>query len=273
MRYLKLALDVLMAATFVLLLNKRVLGGLAFHEIAGTAISVGFITHLLLNWDWVVKVNANLFSGKLPAKTRIGYGLNFALLLMMAFIIVSGILVSKILFPDIHFGDKRWLTVAHIGFSFLILMLVGIHVGLHWKWIATQADRFGRGAVSFGRYASLVSAAATLLVAAYGGYQTYQTHYLEKLALVRIVLDPPRQRENFSEAESGRGRQEHFEPSRVWAVAEGREPRGLNFERNGNPNAGAVLLSYLGVMSVFVIITCIFEKWLARRPRTIKTET
>jgi len=262
-----------MAATFVVLLNKRVLGGLAFHEIAGTAISVAFITHLLLNWDWVVKVSANLFSKKLPAKTWIGYGLNLALLLLMAFIIVSGILVSKILFPDIHFGDKRWLTVAHIGFSFLILMLVGIHVGLQWKWIATQADRLGRGAVSFGRYASVVSVAATLLLAAYGGYQTYQTHYLEKLGLVKIVLYPHRQRERFPEAEGDRGRREHFEPGRFRSGVEGGEPRRLNFERNGNPSAGAVLLSYLGVMSVFVIITCVLEKWLARRPRTIKTET
>jgi hypothetical protein len=107
MRYLKLALDVLMAATFVLLLNKRVLGGLAFHEIAGTAISVAFITHLLLNWDWVVKVSANPFSKNLPAKTRIGYGLNLALLLLMGFILVSGILVSKILFPDTHHVAAR----------------------------------------------------------------------------------------------------------------------------------------------------------------------
>jgi hypothetical protein len=112
--YVKFILDILMALTFVLLFNKMVLGGLAFHEIAGLAISVAFITHILLNIQWVIKVTVKLFDRKLPGMTRLGYFLNLLLLILMTFIVVSGILISEVVFPNINLEEPHGLS-SHIS--------------------------------------------------------------------------------------------------------------------------------------------------------------
>lgn len=65
--YVKFAIDILMAVTFVLFFNKQVLGGLTFHEIAGLAIAAIFFTHVL-NWQWVKKVTVNLSTANYPLK-------------------------------------------------------------------------------------------------------------------------------------------------------------------------------------------------------------
>ena len=70
--YVKFALDILMSITFVLLFNKMVLGGLAFHEITGLGIGFAIFAHILLNLQWVKKVTLMLFDRRLPGKTRFG---------------------------------------------------------------------------------------------------------------------------------------------------------------------------------------------------------
>lgn len=45
-KYTKIVLDLLMAITFVLLMNPRVLDGLQFHEIAGLIIGVAILVHI-----------------------------------------------------------------------------------------------------------------------------------------------------------------------------------------------------------------------------------
>ena len=59
--YTKIVLDLLMAVTFVLLMNPRVLNGLPFHEVAGLVIGVAILTHIGLNYRWVVKYNQKGF--------------------------------------------------------------------------------------------------------------------------------------------------------------------------------------------------------------------
>lgn len=106
--YVKLTLDILMGMTFALLFNKMVLGGLTFHEIAGTAIGFAVLAHVLLNVNYVKKITLRLFNKSLPGKTRLGYALNVLLLLSMIFILFSGFVISRVLFPNFQFGNERW---------------------------------------------------------------------------------------------------------------------------------------------------------------------
>ncbi|WJH35284.1 DUF4405 domain-containing protein [Paenibacillus sp. CC-CFT747] len=142
--YVKITIDILMAATLVLLYNKRVLGGLAFHEIAGLCIGGVFLVHILLNGRWVATVTRKLFDRKLPGRTRFGYLLNLLLLACMSFIIVSGILISEVVFRDLHMGNVGWFKGTHISVSFLTLIIVGVHVGLHWKWLMNVSQKLFR---------------------------------------------------------------------------------------------------------------------------------
>lgn len=65
----KIVLDLMMAITFVLLMNPRVLNGLPFHEIAGLIIGVAILTHIGLNYRWVVNTTKKILDPNLPKKT------------------------------------------------------------------------------------------------------------------------------------------------------------------------------------------------------------
>lgn len=260
----KIAVDLVMALVFVLLLNQHVLGGLPFHEIAGSAISVMFLTHVLLSWNWVVQVSRRIFNRQLPAKTRLGYLLNVWLLLAMVFIMVSGILVSKILFPELHVANQRWFTGAHIGVSFLILLFVGIHLGLHWRWVISRVDRMFSG-VPFLARSRFVSIIAVVALAGFGSYQVYRTHYLSKLGLLRNLAHWQKERPRFAGRSPAPDRREHLDGGRG-----GFPERGVEQRREDPPGlslttAGDVAVSYLGLMSIFALVTSGCDNWLSRR--------
>ncbi|RUT33575.1 DUF4405 domain-containing protein [Paenibacillus zeisoli] len=269
--YVKFILDLLMALTFVLLFNKRVLGGLAFHEIAGLAISVAFITHILLNLNWVIKVTAKLFDRKLPGMTRFSYLLNLLLLISMTFIVVSGILISEIVFPGFHIGNTPWFKISHISVSFLGLILIGVHVGLHWKWVVNVAKKMVRVKSSKAPLGIIAKVLAALILL-FGGYQMYSTQFISRVQGIGTVFNmtgsgtPPagfKQRGGDLRGGDMGGENPNFgtRPNRM----EGDHREG-GFG-GGSPNALGVILTYFGIMGVFVIITYYLTKLGSRKKR------
>src|SRR5665647_1889456 len=93
----KIALDLIMSVLFVILLFAYDTG-LAFHEIAGLSILVLFTAHMILNWAWVKGVTKNLFSKKIKRKSKLLYALNTLLLIAASIIIVTGIMISRVVF-------------------------------------------------------------------------------------------------------------------------------------------------------------------------------
>ena len=99
--YVKFALDLLMGIVFALFFNHRILGGLMYHETAGLAIGAAIVIHLIFNHTWIHKITAALFQKGLPLKTRIGWIVDFLLLIDMFVMILAGISISKVLLPDL----------------------------------------------------------------------------------------------------------------------------------------------------------------------------
>lgn len=140
----KITVDVVIALVLVLLYNTRTVTGLSFHEWAGIAIAAGFIVHVLLSWDWVVAVTTKLL-GRTTPRARWLWILDVAVLLAMTWTIVSGILISRIAVPGLASGDALW-RITHIPVSWLTLLLIGVHLGLHWQWVLQVVRRLvGRG--------------------------------------------------------------------------------------------------------------------------------
>lgn len=133
----KLVLDIVMTIGFVLMFKKNVLG-LSFHEIGGIAVCLLFIVHTLLNKDWIIAVSKNLFKKGTPAKTRIQYITDILLLIDMCAILFTGIGISKKTFKAIAFLPHSTIPI-HFLTGGIALILIGIHVGLHWKWIKGTA--------------------------------------------------------------------------------------------------------------------------------------
>ena len=130
---IKLILDVIMLLLLVVMYNKTAIS-ISFHEVGGLAVCGLFLIHKALNWNWIVSVTKKVFSKTLPAKTRLGYVVDVLLLAAMIIIAVSGVLISKTILTGISSQDMIWKT-RHYFFSSVALILLGIHVGLHWSFV------------------------------------------------------------------------------------------------------------------------------------------
>ncbi|MGE7758526.1 DUF4405 domain-containing protein [Peribacillus sp. NPDC097895] len=290
MMYVKLGLDILMAVTFVLFFNKQVLGGLTFHEIAGLAIAVFFFTHVLLNWQWVKKVTIKIFDRRLPLATKFGYFLNVMLLMTMTFIMISGIFISRVVFPNINVGNEQWFKISHISISFLALILVAAHVGLHWKWVINVFKNiisFKTPKPSIG----ILARVATVALLVFGGYQMYSTHFIRQVQGVVSVfnLSSSQMPEGgFKGGEKPNFQAGGFEGGERQNLPEGGLEEGdgsfekANLSEGGfrgekghfeSSNALGVIVTYFGIMSVFIIIIYYIEKLIMSHTRKRKKRT
>jgi ABC-type methionine transport system permease subunit len=131
----KLLLDAAMVVVFSILYSKSVIS-LAFHEVAGLVILGVALIHVLLNWKWVVGMTKKIFSKNLPAKTRVLYIVDFLLLVCVIVMIVTSLLISKKLFGT-SIGNHSSLNPLHFCTAAIMLILIGVHLGLHFSYIKT----------------------------------------------------------------------------------------------------------------------------------------
>jgi len=117
--------------------------GLALHELLGFLFAAVVIVHIVLHWDWVVSLTLTFFR-KLIHESRLNYVVNVLLLVDTVIVSVTGVAVSETL--GLNFGLKGlqltdWQAV-HGFSSHLCLVLTALHIALHWKWIATNAEKY-----------------------------------------------------------------------------------------------------------------------------------
>src|SRR6478672_2479039 len=142
-RSLSLALDTFMLVVFVSLMSWR-FTGVPIHEWAATALLAVLVVHLVIHWHWVETRITRLRSG--PRRTRVNVLLNLSLFATMGAALVSGFIISKVMFPNaLTPADYlRWHGV-HDTSSNLTMVLLGLHVALNWDLVWRGARRaFGR---------------------------------------------------------------------------------------------------------------------------------
>src|SRR5215213_5274250 len=117
--------------------------GIAVHEWLGIAFGAGITTHLLLHWQWLVEITKRFF-GKAAWSARINYILNMALFIDIVLIIFSGLMISEVALPfiGIQLAQSHSWRGLHETTANLFMVLVGLHVALHWHWIVTMLKRF-----------------------------------------------------------------------------------------------------------------------------------
>ena len=137
-----LIVDAAIFVGFLLAADPRATG-LTIHEWLGLAFGVGIITHLLLHWKWIVSVVRRFFS-KLPGQVRINALLNSLLFIAITLIIFSGLMISRVVLSAFglsgsHDAIWRWL---HTSATNAAVIIVSLHVALHWKWIVSTIKRY-----------------------------------------------------------------------------------------------------------------------------------
>jgi cytochrome b len=116
--------------------------GMAVHEWLGISFGAAIVTHLLLHWQWLVEVTKRFFS-KAQWSARINYMLNALLFIDVTTIIFTGLMISKSALPALGITlstGGAWRSIH--GFSAdLFMVLIGLHVALHWQWIFNSVKR------------------------------------------------------------------------------------------------------------------------------------
>ncbi|MBR4695002.1 MAG: DUF4405 domain-containing protein, partial [Selenomonadaceae bacterium] len=134
--------DVLMLAMFLAVMSFPFLPKV-LHEVLGVTLPLAAAMHLIWNRRWL----AALPSGKWNMRRVLPTVINVLLILSMAAVAVTGICLSNHLFKGIiPLELARNITVhqLHVSLPFLMLILVGLHLGLHWKsWWQRMKDAFG----------------------------------------------------------------------------------------------------------------------------------
>ena len=131
----KLWIDLLIFAVFLIAMDPR-LTGIAVHEWLTLASMAAVMTHLLLNWEWIVRVTRRFF-GKLTNRPRINYILNLLLFIDGVLIMLTGIMISESALPALGIQLPRgfaWRSL-HDTTANLFILLLGLHTALHWDWI------------------------------------------------------------------------------------------------------------------------------------------
>ena len=160
-----MVLDIVMIIILALLYNSHV-AAMSFHEIAGLAVFGLFIIHCLLNIKWVIGVSKRFFSSSLTAKARISYIIDLLLLVTFILMIISGICTSQALFPSETHGSV-WRSVHHFCGAVSII-LVGIHLGLHFTFISGMVKKIIR--IRSAVIRRIIAMFLLLIVLSFGGY-------------------------------------------------------------------------------------------------------
>ena len=137
----RLALDLGMFAALLILLEPHGTG-LAIHEWLGIAVGVPILTHLLLNWQWVVTVTKKMFA-PMPLATRVNQVLNTFLFVATVVAIQSGVMISEVALPgvaDLLGSSGAWRALHEVS-THAMVFGAAAHAVLHWRWIARTVGR------------------------------------------------------------------------------------------------------------------------------------
>lgn len=218
---IKLALDILMLLVLLLMYRSDVLG-LGFHEIGGMAVCGLFIIHILLNGKWTMVVTGKLFSKKISWSNKLNWLIDFLLLLCFAYILVSGVFISKIVFAGQR-GASIWKT-GHFAVSALALALIGVHLGMHYEFFIGRIH--ARKLPLLLRRIAAVAVSALIL--GFGAYELTATSFISWMDGLGVAIG----------ASDVLPESDHEEEARLPELAEGTDaalaPAGEVEEVHGN---------------------------------------
>jgi hypothetical protein len=136
-----LLLDVVIAAAFLVAVNPP-LAGQAVHEWFGLAFGAAILVHVVLHWEWCVHATKRLFTR--ARGLRLNYAVDAILFVALTAAVLSGLLTSRHVLP--WFGlaaepARGWRGI-HSFAANTSVVAIGVHLGLHWNWIALHLPRF-----------------------------------------------------------------------------------------------------------------------------------
>ena len=135
----RLALDLTVLAIVVAAANPA-LTGITLHEWLGMVLVVPALTHLIVNWEWVVRAASGFF-GRIRTVARVNLVVDAALFVSVVGVTVSGFLVIPGLATSLGIQASSLWHAVHLLSSNLTVAFTVAHFALHAKWMAKVAGR------------------------------------------------------------------------------------------------------------------------------------
>ena len=174
----RLSLDLVMTALILIEFAYRLTGS-TVHELIGVSLLALLVIHGAWNWRWFVALGKGRYAARRVASTTINALLLTAALLMM----VSGVLNSELLFALTQVELDLLPRELHTAAAYWFLILIGVHLGMHWKMIMAETGKLAGGSAVFLpprlRWASLPAAA--IAIAAYGVVASFERSVFSRL--------------------------------------------------------------------------------------------
>jgi len=183
----RIFLDALMLVLFLATMCFHHLPKL-LHEVMGLVFPATVILHLLWNFKWF----SSLRRGRYDVLRLFSVVVDWLLIASLVMVVITGILISNYLFKGfIPLELARNITAhqLHVSLSFWLLILIGLHLGLHWEALWS---RF-KSALKFSGSSALVhrcSLLLTALVFVAGIYGSYQNELGARLMMKHIFATP-----------------------------------------------------------------------------------
>lgn len=146
----KLVVNTILAVSFIAI-SAPTATRIPVHEWLSFAF-IGILgVHLLFSWSWIAGVTGR-FLARLRGEVRFNYVLDALSYLAMVVVMISGIVISEAALPAMGFPrprDRFW-SIIHNQSSKVMLVLVGIHLAMHWDWVVAASKRLLSGMLSAG---------------------------------------------------------------------------------------------------------------------------
>lgn len=178
----KIVIDMIMTVLLLFLMARQITGDFA-HEWLGAAMFVLWIAHHILNRSWY----SHLFKGKYTPVRILQTVTNFAVLLSMLGLMVSGIILSREVFAFLPIsGGIALARSLHVLSAFWGFVLMALHLGLHWNMILGMV-RKATGPVS-SKAMRMILRIVAVLIAGYGLYAFLKNQFLSYMFLTSTFV-------------------------------------------------------------------------------------
>lgn len=139
---INLFLDIAVFIAFILAMAPHVTG-IPVHEWLSLAFALAIVVHLLLHWEWIVGVAGQYFA-RLWHESRFNFFVDAIFFLALVMIMVSGLAISKVALPLVGVTPPFSIVwkQAHRISAEVGLITLGIHCGMHAKWIVQNGKRY-----------------------------------------------------------------------------------------------------------------------------------
>lgn len=161
-------LNIVMLVLVLLIMDYRFTGNV-FHEIGTVVFALLLIFHNILNWRWYqVCIKGRQSLGRVILTV-----FNLLLLVAMVTVFVTGVLISQTVFAPLGIGSRSlFLHDLHQGAAYASLILVAIHLGLHWEMLIAKLKNWldiDSSSLSW----SITSRIVSIAIIAYGVYASF----------------------------------------------------------------------------------------------------